>query len=87
MLDITVVHAIVINSTSVELTFSDGTTKRINLGPYLYGEIFEPLKDPQYFQKMRLAPGDITISWPNGADFAPEFLYALAAEPVTPARA
>ena len=81
MLDITVIKAGVTGTYAVDLTFSNGDKKRVNLEPWLYGEIFEPLRDPAFFAQMRLEPGDITISWPNGADFAPEFLYEL--EPVT----
>jgi hypothetical protein len=82
MLDITVIKALVIGNYSIELTFSNGTTKRVNLERWLYGEVFEPLKDPAFFAQMRLEPGEITISWPNGADLAPEFLYELESEEV-----
>jgi hypothetical protein len=84
MLDITIVKAEVVGQYSVELTFHDGTTKRVNLERWLYGAVFEPLRDPSYFARMRLEPGDITISWPNGADLAPEFLYELEPETVAP---
>jgi len=84
MLDITVTQAKVVGPYSVELSFSDGTTKQADLERWLYGEVFEPLKDPAFFAQMRLEPGDITISWPNGADFAPEFLYELEAETIIP---
>jgi hypothetical protein len=39
----------------------------------LWGEIFIPLKNIDYFKKFKLNP--FTIEWENGADFAPEFLY------------
>jgi len=84
MLEITVINAKVTGPYSVDLTFSNGAAKRVNLEPFLYGEIFEPLRDPAFFAKMCLEPGDITISWPNGADLAPEFLYELEPETVTP---
>ena len=70
MLDITVIKAGVTGTYAVDLTFSNGDKKRVNLEPWLYGEIFEPLRDPAFFAQMRLEPGDITISWPNGADIA-----------------
>jgi hypothetical protein len=84
MLDITVIKAKVTGPYTVELTFSDDTVKRVNLAQWLYGEMFEPLRDPAFFAQMRLEPGDITISWPNGADLAPEFLYELEPETVIP---
>ena len=37
--------------------------------------VFEPLKDIDEFRKVTLDRDIRTIVWPNGADFAPEFLY------------
>ena len=58
------------------VTFSDGTKKRVNLEGDLWGEMFEPLKNPDYFKRVKLENG-YTVSWPNGADLAPEYLYAI----------
>jgi hypothetical protein len=44
----------------------------LDLGNELDGEIFEPLRDPLYFARFVV---DETRMWPNGADFAPEFLH------------
>lgn len=33
----------------VEVTFSDGLCKQVDLAGELYGEIFEPLRDPKVF--------------------------------------
>ncbi len=62
----------------VRLVYEDGTRAVIDLEPQLWGEIFEPLKDPAFFRAFRLTDGRETIEWPNGADFAPEFLYERA---------
>lgn len=59
----------------VYIRFSDGTEGEINLEQELKGEIFEPLKDIIFFKKFLVDPEIHTIIWPNGADFAPEFLY------------
>lgn len=57
---------------TVWLAFNDGTEGRVDLMPELYGDIFTPLKNVDYFKSFRLEGH--TLSWPNGADFAPEFL-------------
>ncbi len=65
---------------SLRLTFSDGTTKQVNVCPLLDGPIFEPLQDPAYFANASLDSICGTVVWPNGADFAPEALYELEGE-------
>jgi hypothetical protein len=39
--------------------------------------VFEPLKDLTLFSQAKLDKELATVVWPNGADLAPEFLYAL----------
>jgi len=65
---------------SLRLTFNDGITKKVDVGPLLEGPIFEPLRDPVFFANVALDLVCGTVVWPNGADFAPEALRALAAE-------
>ena len=55
---------------TIWLRFADGTEGEVNL------EVFEPLKEKEYFKTFRLHPELRTVVWPNGADFAPEFLRA-----------
>lgn len=57
------------------LDFRDGSKKVVDLGDSIVGEIFEPLRNVDYFRQVRLNPELDTIYWDNGADFAPEFLY------------
>jgi hypothetical protein len=59
----------------IHLRFADGTEGDIDLSGELDGEIFHPLQDPAYFCQFRLDADLHTLVWPNGADFAPEFLY------------
>ena len=63
------------NEFQIFLQFDDGVTGIVDLNNHLDGEIFEPLKNPEYFKKFSL--DNWTIGWANGADFAPEFLYEL----------
>jgi len=59
----------------VWLKFSDGTDGEVDLKNELDGPIFELLKDTGYFKQFILEGH--TLTWPNGADFAPEHLHAL----------
>lgn len=73
-----VTEAWVVGHYSLELTFNDGTRKRVNLRRMLWGEVFEPLRDPEYFARVQV--NEWTVCWPNGADIAPEFLYEMEPE-------
>jgi len=57
------------------LKFADGVEGEVNLEDELWGEMFQPLKDKALFAELLLDEELETIVWPNGADFAPEFLY------------
>jgi len=57
------------------LTFEDHSQRLVDLEFELDGEIFEPLKNVDYFKTVRVDPDIDTIVWDNGADMAPEFLY------------
>jgi hypothetical protein len=70
---------------SLKLTFRGGVEKQVDLLPLLVGPVFQPLRDPSFFRRVLLDPAAGTIVWPNGADIAPETLYALPSE-VSPAQ-
>jgi hypothetical protein len=59
------------------LTFEDGSVRLVDLETHLDGEIFEPLKDINYFKTVRVNPDLDTIVWENGADMSPDFLYEI----------
>ena len=62
----------------VLLRFDDGTEAIVDLESELWGEMFEPLRDPARFCEFRVDPELRTLVWPNGADLAPEHLYERA---------
>jgi len=59
---------------TVEITFSDGVKKSINLEPVLHGEMYGPLRDRSLFDRVAADTEVHTIVWPNGADFDPAIL-------------
>jgi hypothetical protein len=42
--------------------------------------MFEPLKNPDLFFQASVNSELETVTWPNGADLAPEFLYQQVAQ-------
>lgn len=74
-MDYHVVEARHVSGHVVWLCFRDGTAGEIALAPTLLGPVFEPLRDPAVFKQFRIHPEFHTLVWPNGADFAPEFLH------------
>lgn len=56
----------------VWLRFNDGSAGEVDLAGELDGPVFSPLKDPEHFRRFQILHH--TLSWENGADFAPEFL-------------
>jgi hypothetical protein len=60
----------------VFLTFNDGTEGTVDFSDWLHGPVFEPLRDPAYFERFFLEGG--SVAWPNGADIAPEALHERA---------
>ncbi len=76
-MDYHVIEARYVAGHVVWLRFRDGTSGEIDLAPALRGPIFEPLRNPEIFRQFRIHPDFHTLAWPNGADFAPDFLYEL----------
>lgn len=72
----TVIEAEYRGGYTINLKFNDGVEETIDFAQWLDGPVFEPLKDAGYFQRFFLDGG--TVTWPNGADIAPETLHELA---------
>ena len=70
-----VIDAKHIKDYTLYLHFSDGSEGEVNLEHELEGEIFKPSRDIPYFKDFNVDQELHTVVWPNGADFAPEFLY------------
>ncbi len=69
-----IVKAMPLKKFNVLLEFADGTTKEVDLEPFLHGPIFAPVRDDlDFFRNLSIVGG--TIAWPNGADIDPDVLY------------
>lgn len=69
----------------LEMTFSNGQTRVLDVEPFLWGLAFEPLlASYPTFCLVRADPEAGTIVWPNGADLAPEMLFERS-KPAVPA--
>ncbi len=68
-----VVEAEVLPPYGLRLTFDDGVVREVDLADDLWGSVFEPLKDPEYFARVVVDHG--TVMWPNGLDLDPLVLH------------
>lgn len=60
----------------VRLGFTDGSSREIDLEPYLRGPVFEPIRgNAKVFREVSVDHRAGTIVWPNGADIDPDVLY------------
>jgi len=64
------------NGKKVSLLYADGLNALLDLSPALYGPVFEPLEDPEFFAKVQIDSD--TFRWPNGADIDPYVLRLWA---------
>ena len=75
-----VVSVVPLSDFQLRVQFDDGTQGIASLQDRLFGPVFEPLKNLAFFQKVRIDEFGV-ICWPNGADLAPDALYAQLREP------
>ena len=64
-----------LNDYRIKLTFNNGEVRTVDLQNELDGNIYVPLRQLDYFKRFQLKYN--TIEWDNGADYAPEYLYAI----------
>ncbi len=64
----------------LRLRFEDGLEGEVDVGNEVrFVGVFEPLRDPEFFARVRVEPDLGTVVWPNGADLDPAVLYARVA--------
>jgi hypothetical protein len=58
----------------LEVTFRDGFRRGVHSEPLMWGKVFEPPRDFDLFAQVTVDPIGGSVSWPTGADLAPECL-------------
>ena len=64
------------------LGFSNGEQRLFDASAYLDKGIFTQLRDPDYFDRVRVVGGH--VEWPGGQDFSPDTLYLRSVPTATP---
>ena len=59
----------------IKLTFNNGESKTVDLQNELNGKVYLPLRQLDFFKRFQVKYN--TVEWANGADYAPEYLYAI----------
>jgi hypothetical protein len=59
----------------LRVSFNDGVVRDVDCSFLFRGTLGEPLRDPEYFQQVRVDEEGGTVVWPNGLDPAPELLH------------
>jgi len=70
-----VINATYLDEYKILIEFNNDVKKTVDLNDKLNGEVFEPLKELNYFRLFTIRFN--TIEWKNGADFAPEYLFEI----------
>lgn len=69
-----VIEAKYVSDYKIRVVFNNGEERIADFSKWGLGRgVYKPLKDKAYFKKFFV--DGWTISWPNGADIAPETLY------------
>ena len=67
------VSATVLAPWKLRVRFNDGVEAVLDLEGKLRGPVFEPLAEPAFFAAVKVTEFGV-LTWPNGADLAPEFV-------------
>jgi Protein of unknown function (DUF2442) len=59
----------------LHLTFADGLSGEVDVLHLLHGPVFEDVRTPEGFAKVKVDAESGTVVWPGDADFAPDTLY------------
>lgn len=60
----------------LEILFTNNELRIFDVKPYIKGEWYGELKDPEYFNTVKT--DGITVQWKHGQDICPDELYELS---------
>lgn len=63
-----------IGGSKLGLVFADGAQGTVDLASILHGPVFESLRNPSEFKKVRVNSDFGCVEWPNGVDLCPDAL-------------
>jgi hypothetical protein len=67
--------AVVVRHGVLRLTFADGLSGEVEVLDRMRGPVFDAARTPDGFAKVEVDPETGTVTWPGGADLAPDTLY------------
>jgi hypothetical protein len=70
-----ITEARVVRHGVVALTFADGLSGEVEVLDRMRGPVFELARTPTGFAKVEIDAETGTVTWPGGADLAPDTLY------------
>lgn len=65
------------NDMKILVVYETGEKVRFDVSPYVVGEWYGKLKDPDYFKTVHIVSGGSGIEWGEGQDIAPHELYEM----------
>jgi hypothetical protein len=71
--DITEAHAV--RHGRLAITFVDGLQGEVDVLDRMHGPVFDAARTPEGFAKVEVDSETGTVTWPGGADLAPDTLY------------
>ena len=71
-----IVQAKPLDNHILHVQFDDGVIFDVDITPFIKSGVSHALMDRNFFNAVKVEDGYIT--WPNGYDFCPEFLYEYA---------
>ena len=81
-----ITEAAVVRHGVLRLEFADGLTGEVAVLDRMRGPVFEHARTPEGFAKVTVDEETGTVTWPGGADLAPDTLYERVRSGVWPGR-